>query len=341
MRLRLVLGCRRRNQRQHTLSMRVLVYLIALGSPAFAVAQSAATPPRIGLLVWGDCEMPDLIDGLKDLGRIPGHNITIECRSAGKRYEGFATATAELVKLPVDVIVSASQPAGQMARSVTKTVPIVTILSGDPVGSGLAQSLSKPGGNLTGLTYYATELTSKRLELLKEMVPGISSIGVLANPVGPGFGSGGSSFEEDTKQAAQLLGLALVVRQVREPSELDDAVHQMKAEGAQAIFVLPDMMFASEAKRIADLALAAKLPVMAWGGWFTETGGLMAYSSDYGSLVRRLAVYVDKILKGAQPGNLPIEQAARFELSLNLRTARTIGVTIPPELLLRVDKVIE
>ena len=168
------------------------------------------------------------------------------------------------------------------------------------------------------------------------MVPGISSIGVLANPDVSYL-----PFEEDTKQAAKLLGLALVVRQVREPGELDDAIHQMKAEGAQAVFVLPDMMFASEAKRIADLALAERLPVMAWGGWFTELGGLMAYSADYASLVRRLAVYVDKILKGAQPGNLPIEQAARFELSLNLRTARTLGVTIPPELLVRADKVIE
>jgi putative tryptophan/tyrosine transport system substrate-binding protein len=339
MRLSLVLWCQRHlrgDQRQRTLSMGVAACLIALVSPAVAVAQSPATLPRIGLLVWGDCEMPDLIDGLKDLGHIPGHNITIECRSAGKRYEGYPTATAELVRLPVDVIVSTSQPAGEMARSVTKTVPIVTILSGDPVSAGLAQSLSKPGGNLTGLTYYATELTSKRLELLKEMVPGISSIGVLANPA-----SSHLPYEEDTKRAAQLLGLALVVRQVREPSELDDAVHQMKAQGAQAVFVLPNMVFAWEAKRIADLALAEKLPMMAWGDWFTEAGGLMDYSVGYASLVRRLAGYVNKILKGAHPGDLPIEQAARFELSVNLRTARTLGVTIPPDLLVRADKVIE
>jgi putative tryptophan/tyrosine transport system substrate-binding protein len=338
MRLSLVLWCRHRrgDQRQRTLNMRVLICLIALGSPALAVAQSAATLPRIGLLTWGTCEMPDLVGSLKEIGRIPGVNIIIECRSAGKRYEGFATATADLVRLPVDVIVSESQPAAHLAQSVTKTVPIVAILSGDPVGSGLVQSLSKPGGNLTGLTYYATELTGKRLELLKELVPGIASIGVLANPDVSYL-----PFEEDTKQAARLLGLALIVRQVREPGELDDAVHQMKAEGARAVFVLPDVMFASEAKRIADLALAERLPVMAWGDWFTEAGGLMAYSADYGSLVRRLVVHVDKILKGAQPGDLPIEQAARFELSLNLRTARTLGVTIPPDLLVRADKVIE
>jgi len=315
----------------------VLACLAAIGTPASAVAQSAVSYPRIGLLVWNTCdEMPGLIAGLKDLGHKPGEDIVIECRSAGKRYDGLAPATAELVKLPVDVIVSASEPSGHMARSVTQTVPIVTILSGDPVGSGLAQSLAKPGGNVTGLTYYATELTGKRLELLKDMVPGISSVGVLANPDVSYL-----PFEEDTRKAAQLLGLTLVVRQVRVPSALDDAIHHMKAEGAQAVFVLPDVMFASEAKHIADAALAEKLPVMAWGGRFTELGGLMAYSADYASLVRRLALYVDRILKGAQPGNLPIEQASRFELSLNLRTARTIGVTIPPELLMRADKVIE
>ena len=336
MHLNLVLGYRRSSQRQHTLRMRALVCLITLIVPTLAVAQSAVSRPRIGLLTWDACEMPDLIAGLTDLGRIPGKNITVECRSAGKRYEGYATATAELVRLPVDVIVSESQPAGHIARSVTNTVPIVAILSGDPVGSWLVQSLAKPGGNLTGLTYYVTELTSKRLELLQEMVPGISSVGVLANPDVSYL-----PFEEDTMYAAKLPGVALVIRQVRKPSELDEAVHQMKAEGAQAVFVLPDMVFAHEAKRIADLALAEKLPVMSWGGWFTEAGGLMAYSADYARLVRRLAVYVDKILKGGQPGNLPIEQADRFEQSVNLRTARTLEMTIPPALLVRADKLIE
>jgi putative ABC transport system substrate-binding protein len=323
------------DHRQRSLA---LVCLVALTFAASAVAQTSVSRPRIGLLVWNDCGMPDLIDGLKDLGRIPGETITIECSSAGKSLQGFATATAELVRLPVDIIVSESEPAGQMARSVTKTVPIVTILSGDPVGSGLAQSLSKPGGNLTGLTYYATELTAKRLELLRELVPGISSIGVLANPDGAYLRL---PFEEDTQKAAKLLGVGLIVHQVREPDALGEAIHQMKAQGAQAVFVLPDMMFASEAQRIVDQALAEKLPVMAWGGWFTELGGLMAYSADYASLVRRLAVYVDRILKGAHPSDLPIDQADRFELSLNLRTARILGLTVPPELLARADRVIE
>ena len=186
------------------------------------------------------------------------------------------------------------------------------------------------------MTYYATELTGKRLELLKEAIPGISTVGVLANPDVSYL-----PFEEDTRRAAKTLGLALVVRQVREPGKLGEAFHQMKAAGAQAVFVLPDVMFASEAKRISDLALAERLPLMAWGGWFTEAGGLMAYSTDYASLSRRLAVYVDKILKGAQPGTLPIEQPDRFDVSINLRTARTLGLAIPPEFLVRADKIIE
>ncbi|SCZ06290.1 ABC transporter substrate-binding protein [Microvirga guangxiensis] len=280
--------------------------------------------------------MPDLIAGLKDLGRKPGEDIVIECPLTGKRYEGLAPAMSDLVKLPVDVLVSESEPAGHIARSVPQTVPNVTILSGDPVGSGLAQSLAKPGGNLTGLTYYATELDGKRSELLKDMIPGISSVGVLANPDVSYL-----PFETDTRNAAKLLGIMLVVRQVQEPSALDGAIHQMKAEGAQAFFVLPDVMFASEAKHVADGALAEQLPLMSCGAWFTELGGLIAYPADYASLIRRLALYVDRILKGAHPGDIPIEKVTRFELSLNLRMARTIGVTSPPKLLMRTDKVIE
>lgn len=313
------------------------VFVMALGVQEHSLAQ-APPSPKIGLLAWDEdeCGMPDLRSGLADLGMIPGKNLLIECRSAGGRYEGFTNATAELVKLPVDVIVSDSQPAAHMASAVTKTIPIVTIVSGDPVGSGLAKSLAKPGGNVTGLTYYATELTGKRLELLREMIPGVSSIGVLANPDVAYL-----PFEEDTEAAAGKLRISLIICRVREPAELDEAFRRMSAEGAQAVFVLPDLVFAHQAGRIADLALAAHLPMMSWGGWFTQHGGLMSYSADYGSLVRRLAVYVDKILNGAQPGNLPIEQPAHFELSINSRTARALGITVPPALLARADRVIE
>jgi putative ABC transport system substrate-binding protein len=248
----------------------------------------------------------------------------------------LATAAADLVRLPVDVIVTASQPAGHAAREATATIPIVTIITGDPVAAGLARSLAKPGGNLTGLSYYATELTAKRLELLKEMIPEVTTVGVLANP-----NLSYLPFEEDTKRAGGRLGITARVHQVSEPADLKSAFSQMKAEGAQAVFVLPDLMFASEASRIAALALEHRLPTMAWGGWFTAAGCLMSYSSDYGAMNHRLAFYVDRILKGAKPGDLPIEQPATYTLSVNLKTAEALGVEVPQSILLLADEVIE
>ena len=339
MQLGLFLWCRHhcaRDQSHRATTSKAIVCAIALGSPTLALAQSAASLPKVGLLAWGGCDAPHLIAGLKELGRIPGETMTIECRTAGARDEGFLPAAVELARIPVDVIVSNSQPGGHAAMKAAETIPIVTIISGNPVAAGLAQSLARPAHNLTGISYYATELTTKRLELLKEMVPGLSTIGVLANPKVSYL-----PFEEETKRAATSLGVAVIIFQVREPSDLDEAFHQMKAQGAQAVFVLPDLMLATEAKHIAALALAERLPMMAWGGWYTEVGGLMAYSADYSRLSRRLAVYVDRVLKGTKPGDLPIEQPVRFELSLNQRTARSLGLTIPPGLLTLADRIVE
>jgi putative ABC transport system substrate-binding protein len=236
----------------------------------------------------------------------------------------------------VDVIVSMSQPAGQAAHDATDAIPIVSIISGDPVAVGLAKSLAEPGGNLTGLSYYANELTLKRLELLKEALPELATVDVLANPVVSYL-----PFEDDAKREAGRLGVAVRIHHVSEPADLDDAFARMKAEGAQAVFVLPDMMLSSEAPRIASLALEHGLPTMAWGDWYTKAGCLMAYSAQYGELIHRLAFYVDRILKGARPGDLPIEQPTTFELSLNLKTAKALGIEPPPALLLRADEVIE
>jgi putative ABC transport system substrate-binding protein len=282
-----------------------------------------------------DIENP-FMRGLGELGYKPGETVTIECRSAGRRYDGLATAAADLARLPVDVIVTDSEPAGRAALDATTTIPIVTIISGDPVGGGMARSLAKPGGNLTGVTYYATELTAKRLELLKEMIPEFTTVGVLANP-----NVSYMPFEEDTKRAAGRLGITARVHQVSEPTDLKSAFSQMKAEGAQAVFVLPDLMLASEASRIAALALEHRLPTMAWGGWYTEAGCLMAYSSDYRAMSHRLAFYVDRILKGAKPGDLPIEQPTTFKLSINLKTAAALGVEVPQSILMLADEVIE
>ena len=311
--------------------------VLAMIMPAVAAAQSSPIQtPRIGILAWSDCEWPELLRGLRDLGYKPGETISIECSKAGGNYEGLPVAAAQLVKLGVDVIVADAHPTAAAAHDATDTIPIVSILSGDPVGSGLARSLADPGGNLTGLTYYATELTAKRLEFLREAMTELNTVDVLANP-----NLSYLPFETDTKRAAGRLGVEVRIHQVDNPAGLASAFSAMKAENAQAVFVLPDLMFAYEARRIAALALDNRLPTMAWGTWFTKLGCLMAYSARYSDLSYRLAYYVDRILKGAKPGTLPIEQPMKFDLSINLKTAKALGLELPKTLLVRAEKIIE
>jgi putative ABC transport system substrate-binding protein len=321
---------------------RNLVFALVMTLPALATAQSPPTQtPRIGFLKWSPCKTSSsaskhFLRGLGDLGYKPGETVTIECRSAGRHDDGLAVAAAELVGLGVDVIVSESEPAARAAHEATDTIPIVSIFSGNPVAGGLARSLAKPGGNLTGLTYYATELTGKRLDLLKKAVPELTTVDVLANPVVSYL-----PFEEETKRAAGRLGVAVRIHHVSEPTDLASAFSAMKAESAQAVFVLPDMMLGSEASRICALALKHRLPSMAWGYWYANLGCLVAYSTWYPDLSYRLAFYVDRILKGAKPGDLPIEQPTKYLLSINLKTAKTLGLKLPQSLLLRADKFIE
>ena len=310
--------------------------------PSLAVAQSLTTQlSRVGYLAWSSCEWLSNLDepflrGLTDLGYKPGETVIIECRSANGHNEGLATAAAELVGLRVDVIVSGSEPAARAIYGVTKTIPIVSIFSGDPIAAGMANSLAQPGGNVTGVSYYATELTGKRLDLLKKAVPELTRVDVLSNPDVSYF-----PFDKDTKQAAQRLGIAVRVHHVREPADIDKAFTVMKAENAQAVFVLPDLMLAGEGSRIATLALEQQLPTMAWGYWYANQGCLLAYSAWYPDLDYRLAFYVDRILKGAKPGDLPIEQPTNYVLSINLKTAEALGLKLPQTLLLQADKFIE
>jgi putative ABC transport system substrate-binding protein len=310
---------------------------LTLAELATAPALTAQTP-RVGLLAWGrsDCDQPPFLRGLAELGYKPGETIMIECRSGDQSYDGLAAAASELVALGVDVIVSTSQPAGMAAHDATSAIPIVSIISGDPVAVGLAQSLAKPGGNLTGLSYYANELTEKRLELLKEAVPELATVDVLGNRAVSYL-----PFENDAKRAGDRLGLAMRIRHVSEPADLESAFATMKAENAEAVFVLPDMMLADQAPQIASLALEHRLPTMAWGDWYTEVGCLMAYSARYDELIYRLAYYVDRILKGAKPGDLPIEQPTTFALSINLKTAKALDLEVPQTLLLRADQLLE
>ena len=314
----------------------VLAALLFIHSGSASGQSSSGHVPVIGILAWSDCGDAPFERGLQDLGYKPGETIKIECRIAGGAYAGLPAAAQELVRLPVDIIVTGSHPSGRIAHEATSTIPIVSIVSGDPVASGLARSIAKPGGNFTGVSYYATELTAKRLELLKELIPGIAKIGVLANP-----DLSYLPFEDDTKRAAAQLGIVQIVHNVSEPINLKAAFAEMKAEGAQAVFVLPDVMFAHNAAQIATLALEHHLPLMAWGSWFTELGGVMAYSADYDQMNYRLASYVDRILRGAKPGDLPIEQPTTFHLSVNLKTARALKLEVPESLLLLADKVFE
>ncbi len=331
-------------KRRHCLNIAVA---LAMSFPVIAAAQQpSAQMPRIGLLAWLPCnvanytngtgEFGPLMRGLGEYGYKLDENISIECRSASRHDSGLTAAAADLVQLPVDIIVTSSQPAAHAAHNATHVIPIVTIISGDPVTAGLARSIARPGGNLTGVSYYATELAAKRLELLTEAMPGIATVGVLANPVVSRL-----PFEADTKEAAKRLGISVKVQQVSEPDELMTAFSRLKAEGAQAVFVLPDLMLADQAQRIAALAIEHRLPTMAWGPWFTEEGCLMAYSARYSEMNHRLAFYVDRIIKGSKPGDLPIEQPTKFELSINLKTANSLGIDLPQSVLLMADRVIE
>ncbi|RWP38966.1 MAG: ABC transporter substrate-binding protein [Mesorhizobium sp.] len=328
--------------RRHYLN---LAGALAMSFPAVAAAQqSPAQMPRIGLIAWWPCDMPytgessefgSFMRGLRELGQTLSE-LSFECRSASKHDSGLAAAAADLVQLPVDVIVTTSQPAAHAAHEATDVIPIVTIISGNPVAAGLASSLAKPGGNLTGVSYYATELAAKRLELLMEAIPELTTVGVLANPVVNYL-----PFEEDAKSAAHQLGVALNIQQVSDPDELDAAFSRMEAAGAQAVFVLPDLMLSSLSPQIAALAIEHRLPTMSWGPWFTEAGCLMAYSADYSGMGHRLAFYVDRILKGSEAGDLPIEQPTKFELSINLKTANALGIDLPQTVLVMADEVIE
>jgi len=319
-----------------------LVCALVMIIPILAVAQSPPTDvPVIGYLAWVPCKTPssmssNILRGLTDLGYKPGENIVIACRSANSNPLGLVTAAEELVKRDVDIIVSASEPAARAAYGATKTIPIVSVFSGDPISAGMARSLAKPGGNATGVSYYATELTGKRLDLLKKAIPKLTTVDVLSNPEVSYL-----PFEEDTRRAAGLLGIAVRIHGVREPADIDIAFATMKAENAQAVFVLPDLMLAGEGSRIAALALEQRLPSMAWGYWYANQGCLLAYSALYKDLEYRLGYYIDRILKGAKPGDLPIEQPTQYSLSVNLKTANILGLKLPQTLLLQADNFIE
>lgn len=274
---------------------------------------------------------------LRELGYQDGRNIAVEYRWAEGKYERFPALVAELLAAKVDVIVTAGTPAAMAVKNATTAVPVVMVAVGDPVGTGLVPSLARPGGNLTGLSSIAPDLEGKRLELLREVVPKLAHVGVFFNPANLFH----TVSMRNAGKAAEALGIKLLPLKVRTSQDLDDAFTAILKEKPDALLVLADRVYLHERKRMMDFALQHRLPNVNAHKEMIEAGGLMSYGPSYENMHRRAADYVDKILKGAKPGELPIEQPTKFDLKVNFKAAKALGIVVPPTLLTRADEVIE
>lgn len=317
--------------------------LLLLVMPLAADAQPRAKLYRIGYIQTATPEEQEpltqaLREGLRELGYVEGRNVVLEQRLAGGKPERLPALAAELVGLKVDVIVTGANPAIAAVQKATTTIPVVMATSRDPVGSGFVASLARPGGNITGLNADPTpEVQSKRLELLKEAVPKASRVALLWNPLPPGA----DTYRKVVEAAARRMGMSLQSLEVRGRNEFEGAFAAMARERAEAVVVLPDPLFFTARALVAPLAAKHRLPAVFNAREFVELGGLMSYGPSVAEQFRRAAVYVDKILKGAKPGDIPVEQAARLELTINLKTAQALGLKIPASLRLRADHLIE
>ena len=313
-----------------------------LAAPLAAEAQQPGRVYRIGFLgpaaegVYTD-SLLSLSTGLRELGYVEGKNIVFEYRFAEDKYERLPDLAAGLVRDKVDVIVVHSTPETRAAKQATRTIPIVMVNVADPVGTGLVARLARPGGNITGVSNIDVGLAAKRLELLKEVLPKLSLVGVLRNPNNP---SGELQFKE-TQAAARSLGINIQLFDVRDRKELESAFSVMAKARADAFTVMGDPLFLSQQKHIANLATTTRLPSVFARNENVEAGGLMSYGPTFADQFRQAVTYVDKIFKGEKPGDLPVENPTRMYLVINLKTAKALGLTIPPSLLLRADQVIE
>ena len=315
-----------------------------LVSPLAAEAQQAGRIPRVGVLATrtaGDARLEGLLQGLRELGYVEGRNLLVEYRDAEGKTERFPALAAELVSLKCDVIVTTGGTlAAQAAKQATTTLPIVFASVGDAVAEGLVTSLARPGGNVTGLTVAATELVSKSLEVIKQAVPGVKRVAILFKP----DAMPDSAKKERLKAAdvaARALGLRLQIVEARGAEDFDRAFSDMTRARADALAVPATQVFNLERRRLVNLAAKNRLPAVYPNRDFVDAGGLMSYGPNLADMARRAASYVDKILKGAKPADLPVEQPTRFELVINLKTAKALGLTIPQSLLQRADQVIE
>jgi putative ABC transport system substrate-binding protein len=338
----------RRARSTHVVAFITLLFVL----PAVAVllpllcaeAQEAGKVARVGFLSPSSLSDPRtrlFIEAfrqrLRALGWIEGQNIAIEYRWAEERTERLPDLASNLVSRRVDVLVAATSPAIQAAKQATVTIPIIMAGAVDPVATGFVASIARPGGNITGLSDMSSELVGKQLEILREVVPRVSHVDLLWNPTNPS----NAPQLQHAHDASRASGLRLKPREARGPAEIDSAFAAMTSEGAGAVMVMMDAMFIAHRTRIAELATKSRLPAIYGRTDHVKAGGLMAYGPNIADLYRRAAAYVDKILKGSNPADLPVEQPTKFELLINLKTARGLGLTIPHSVLLRADEVIQ
>ncbi len=318
----------------------IVITATLMGLGVVAEAQQPAKFPRIGLLTWATPPPPSsptpFEQGLRQLGYVEGQNIAIERRYANGQMDRLPELAADLARLPLDLIMTQSFPAALAAKQATTTIPIVVMGAGDPVATGLVASFARPGGNITGVSALETELSGKRLELLKEAFPKLARVAVLWNAADLGmtlkFGELG--------RAAQALRVAVQALAVREPKDFDGAFSEMIRKRPDALFVITDPLTTLNRKQLLELATKNRLPAMYENSSYVDDGGLMAYGPSQSENLQQALHHVDKILKGAKPADLPVEQPKKFELIINLKAAKQIGLTIPPNVLARADRVI-
>ena len=322
----------------------LLAFLGFLNSAVFhpAAAQQLGKIPRIGFLGNSTAALEDNLvgpfrQGLHDLGYVEGKNILVEYRWAEGNYDRFPALVGELVAQKVEVIVTAGTPAALAVKKAAPSVPLVFAAAGDPIGTGLIESLARPGGNITGLSGMVMDLEAKRLELLQEVIPKLSHVAVFWNPVSPLQ----VNSEKEVQSAARILKIKVLSLGVQSAERFDNAFATIRRERPHALLVLPDRLFLHNRARIMEFATKQQLPGVYAYVELAEAGGLMSYGPSYADMHRRAAYYVDRILKGAKPADLPVEQPTKFDFVINLKAAKQIGLTIPPNVLARADRVIK
>jgi putative ABC transport system substrate-binding protein len=323
------------------LAPRIVAIAVALLAAVPAAEAQSGKVSRIGVLSSLSRGAPPgtlaLVEGLRELGHVEGQNVAIEWRGAEGQASRFPALAAELVQLDVDVIVATVPLAIQAAQSATKTIPIVMVTPSDPIGAGFVRSFARPGGNVTGLTWQTREAVPKRLQLLKETVPTLGRVAVLWDGTEPAR----RRQVEEAEGAAPKVGVQLQIFEVRSLVELEGAFTMMTREGVGAILIEASSMLAANRAHVAKLAVKHRLPTMGWFDGMVDAGILMSYNPSTTEQYRRAAYFVDRILRGSKPADLPVEQPTKFDLTINVKTAKALGLTIPPSVLLRADRVVE